>query len=164
MFTCCRQIFQPIFSQPGKSPLEIPCTYQIWITWLGKKTLTRFGEFCYSSFFHFRLALPAAFMQPGDHLLANPCGKRTLFKCCKVVDPIMPLFCTLNLSTLFESSPVPFTHLVACKLIHSPRAIGPLSPRRALFLRGGPLPLNRDSGWANKINCAPHHRCISYSR
>ena len=33
-----------------------------------KKAVPRFGEFCYC----FCLALPAAFMQPGDHLLAKP--------------------------------------------------------------------------------------------
>ena len=34
-----------------------------------KKAVLRFGEFCYC----FCLALPAAFTQPGDHLLAEPC-------------------------------------------------------------------------------------------
>ena len=53
-------------------PLKIECVASL--TGLGLKAVPRFCEFGYCScLYHFCLALPAAFTQPGDYFVAHPC-------------------------------------------------------------------------------------------
>ena len=63
------QFFHLIFTEPGKRTLAHPCIVQI----SAKRRVQGLVNFILALAYYYCLALPAEFMQPEAHILAQPC-------------------------------------------------------------------------------------------
>ena len=73
---------------------------------MGEKVGTRFGEFCSCFCLPPLLGLLAAFTQPGDHLLAEPCTERQILRYnANETDELLPSFAGDAFIIIFELHP-----------------------------------------------------------
>ena len=77
---CCRQVEAEVISNSRNKLHQTTYNFSQLCTGVTETVLPRFGEFCCCCCLPLCLALPIAFTQPGDHLLAKPCTPRYLHR------------------------------------------------------------------------------------